>query len=200
MPTRIAELGLEEGRAAPDSRYEQREAVELAFIAALQILPPRQRAVLILRDVLGFSAIETASALGSTVPAANSALQRARRAVSERLPERSQQASLRALGDAQVRRLVDEFVDAFERGEVDAILALLAEDATFAMPPYPTWRRGREAIAESWLMPGGPPPWLRYAPARANGQLALGTYRIARGSGRASSPSRSTCSRSETMD
>jgi RNA polymerase sigma-70 factor, ECF subfamily len=132
--------------------------------------------VLILRDVLGFSAKETAAALDATVPAVNGALQRARRAADERLPQRSQQATLRALGDERLRLVVDRFVDAFERGDVAAILAMLAEDATFAMPPYPGWYRGRDAIASSWLMPGGPPPRLRYVPTRANGQLAVGTY------------------------
>jgi RNA polymerase sigma-70 factor (ECF subfamily) len=171
-------LGLEDGYAAPEARYEQREAVELAFVAALQHLPARQRAVLILREVLGFSAKEVAESLGTTVASVNSALQRARRAVDERLPEKSQQATMRSLGDERVGEIVQSFVDAFEQGDVDAIVAMLAEDATFAMPPYAGWYRGREAIADSWLMPGGPPPRLRYIPTRANGQLALGTYRL----------------------
>ena len=171
-------LGLEDGYAAPDARYEQREAVELAFVAALQHLPPRQRAVLVLREVLGFSAKEVAESLGTTVASVNSALQRARKSVDERLPEKSQQATLRSLGDERVRELVERFVDAFEQGDVDKIVDLLAEDATFAMPPYREWYRGREAVADSWLMPGGPPPRLRYVPAQANGQLALGTYAL----------------------
>jgi RNA polymerase sigma-70 factor, ECF subfamily len=175
------ELGLEDGRAAPEARYERREAVELAFIAALQHLPPRQRAVLILREVLGFSAREVAEALGTTVASVNSALQRARRGIDERLPERTQQATLRSLGDVRVRDLVQRFIDAFEAGDVDAILALLAEDATFAMPPYPDWCRGRDAIAASWLMPAGPPPRLRYVMTSANGQPALGTYALSEG-------------------
>jgi RNA polymerase sigma-70 factor (ECF subfamily) len=169
-------IGLADGYAAPDARYEQREAVELAFIAALQHLPPRQRAVLILREVLGFSAREVAEALDSTAASVNSALQRARKAIDERLPERSQQATLRALGDEQVRGLVERFIDAFEQGEVAAILAMLAEDATFSMPPYPGWSRGRDAVGKSWLMPGGPVPRLRYVRTRANGQLATGAY------------------------
>jgi RNA polymerase sigma-70 factor (ECF subfamily) len=170
------ELGIEDGAAAPDARYEQREAIELAFIAALQQLPAKQRAVLILRDVLGFSAKEVAVILETSVASINSALHRARSASGKRLPERSQQATVRSLGDARVRNLVERFVNAFERGDVAAILALLADDATFAMPPYPGWCRGREAIADSWLMPGGPPPRLRYLATRANGQLALGVY------------------------
>jgi RNA polymerase sigma-70 factor, ECF subfamily len=173
------QLGLEDGHAGPEARYERRESVELAFIAALQHLPPRQRAVLILREVLGFSAKEVAESLGSTVASVNSALQRARKGIDERLPERSQQATLRSLGDERVRDLVERFTDAFESGDVDAILAMLAEDATFSMPPYADWCRGRDAVAESWLMPAGPPPRLRYVPARANGQPAVGTYALA---------------------
>jgi RNA polymerase sigma-70 factor, ECF subfamily len=171
-------LGVEDGYAAPEARYERREAIELAFIAALQHLPAKQRAALILREVLGFSAREVAAALDTTVASVNSALQRARKAVDERLPERSQQETLRSLGDERTKEIVESFIEAFEGGDVDAILALLADDATFAMPPYPDWYRGRTAIGDSWLMPGGPPPRLRYVPTRANGQLALGTYAI----------------------
>ena len=171
-------IGIADGAASPEARFERREALELAFVAALQHLPPRQRAALVLRDVLGFSAKEAAEALETSVPSVNGALQRARAAVDERLPDQSQQATLRALGDRKLREIVERFADAFERGDIDAILALLAEDATFAMPPYPGWCRGREEVGRSWLMPGGPAPRLRYAQARANGQLALGTYMI----------------------
>jgi RNA polymerase sigma-70 factor, ECF subfamily len=171
-------IGIAEGSAAPDARYERREALELAFVAALQHLPPRQRAVLILRDVLGFSASEAADSLETTVASVNGALRRARTATEERVPDQSQQATLRALGDRRLREIVERFADAFERGEVDAILAMLSDDATFAMPPYPQWCRGREAIASSWLMPSGPVPALRYASTRSNGQLALGVYRV----------------------
>jgi len=177
------ELGLEDGYASPEARCEQRESVELAFIAALQHLPPRQRTVLILREVLGFSAKEVAESLGSTVASVNGALQRARKATDERLPERSQQATVRDLGDERVRDLVERFSAAFEAGDVDAILGMLSEDATFSMPPYPGWCQGRRAIADSWLMPGGPPPRLRYAPASANGQPAVGTYQLDSASG-----------------
>jgi RNA polymerase sigma-70 factor (ECF subfamily) len=134
--------------------------------------------VLVLREVLGFSAKEVAEALGTTVASVNSALQRARRAIDERLPEQSQQATMRSLGDERVREIVQSFVDAFEQGDVDAIVDLLVEDATFEMPPYPNWYRGRAAVADSWLMPGGPPPRLRYVVAQANGQPALGTYAL----------------------
>jgi RNA polymerase sigma-70 factor, ECF subfamily len=173
-----AEIGLADGYASPEARYERREAVELAFIAALQYLPGRQRAVLILRDVLGFSAKEVAEIVDSTTAAVNSALQRARAAIDQRLPSESQQATMRALGDDALRELVERFIEAFESGDVEAIVALLAEDADFAMPPYATWSRGREAVADSWLMPSRTPPGLRYVVTRANGQLALGTYAL----------------------
>jgi RNA polymerase sigma-70 factor, ECF subfamily len=133
-------LGLEDGYAAPEARYEQREAMELAFVMALQHLPPRQRAVLVLREVLGFSAKEVSQSLGTTVTSVNSALQRARKAVDQRVPEKSQQATVRAQEDASVHEIVESFVDAFERGDVEAIVALLTEDAGFAMPPYPRRR------------------------------------------------------------
>src|SRR6266571_6071827 len=116
-------LGLEDGFAAPEARYEQRESVELAFIAALQHLPATQRAVLILREVLGFSAREVAESLETTVASVNSALQRARKSVDERLPDSSQQATLRSLGDQKLRELVGRYVDAWEQGDVDAVVA-----------------------------------------------------------------------------
>jgi len=126
----------------PEARYEQRESVELAFVAALQHLPAQQRAVLILREVLGFSAKEVADALDSSVASVNSALQRARSATSERLPEESQQATLRALGDDRIQALVERYMLAWEAGDVDTIVDLLTDDVTIAMPPMPTWYRG----------------------------------------------------------
>src|SRR5581483_10836449 len=137
-----------EGLSGPDVRYEQREGVELAFIAALQHLPARQRAVLILRDVLGFSARETADVLETTPVSVDSALQRAHKTVEQRVPARSQQATLRSLDDDELRAIVDRFSDAWERSDVEAVKAMLADDAVFAMPPEPTWFHGREAIAE----------------------------------------------------
>src|SRR5437868_1355955 len=126
-PHRDVPMGLEDGLAGPDARYEQRESVELAFIAALQHLPPNQRAVLILREVLGFSAREAAEMLETTTASVNSALQRARATVEERLPEQSQQATLRALGDERLREVVDGYVDAWQRGDVQAVVGMLTE-------------------------------------------------------------------------
>ena len=140
-------LGVADGAAGPEARYEQREALELAFVAALQHLPPRQRAVLILRDVLGFSAREAAEALATTEPSVNGALRRARAAIDERLPDPSQRSRCTRSAIAGCVRIVERFADSFERGDVDAILALLTDDVTFAMPPYPEWCRGREAVA-----------------------------------------------------
>ena len=168
-------LGLQGEVAAPEAQYELREAVELAFIAALQHLPATQRAVLILRDVLGYSARETAEVLDTTVPSVNGALRRARAAAEERLPSQSQQAALRALGDDGIHEVVERYIDAWERGDVDAILALLADDATFTMPPLPTWYRGRKAISSFLTRDALQDRW-RILPTRANGQLAFGCY------------------------
>ncbi len=164
-------LGLADGYAGPEARYEERESVELAFIAALQHLPARQRAVLILRDVLGFSTREAAECLGTTAASVNSALQRARAAVEERLPAQTQQATLRSLGDTRVRAIVERYVDAWERRDVEALVAMLVDDATFAMPPYPNWFHGREAVI-SFITSTGKPE-LGYATTRANGQPAV---------------------------
>jgi RNA polymerase sigma-70 factor (ECF subfamily) len=169
-------LDLPDGYAAPHARFEQREAVELAFIAALQHLPATQRAVLILREVLGFSAREVSEALDTSVASVNSALQRARRSLDERLPERSQQQTLRLLGDRRVAEIVAAFVDAWTRADVDALRALLAEDAVFSMPPWPIWWRGREALVA--VAAGGvdtcPPS--RVTLTRANAQPAIAYY------------------------
>jgi RNA polymerase sigma-70 factor, ECF subfamily len=170
-------LGLEDGLAGPEAQYERRESVELAFIAALQLLPARQRAVLILREVLGFSAQEVADTLETTTASVNSALQRARATVDERLPEQTQQATLRTLGDEGMQKVVDDYVTAWDGGDVDAVVAMLTEDAVFAMPPLRTWFHGREAIAiflAGWPMSG---IWRwRTVFTRASGQPALAFY------------------------
>src|SRR6478752_5692109 len=125
-------MGVEDGFASPEARYEMRESVELAFIAALQHLPANQRAVLILREVLGFSAKETAETLETTVASANSALQRARATVEERLPDQSQQATLRALGDERLNEIVERYMEAWEACDVDGVVGMLSEDACFS--------------------------------------------------------------------
>jgi RNA polymerase sigma-70 factor (ECF subfamily) len=170
-----AQLG--DAVAGPEARYDQRESVELAFIAALQHLPARQRAVLILRDVLGFSAREVAATLDATPASIDTALQRAHKTVDTRLPERSQQATLRALGDDRLRGLVDRFVAAWERADVDAVVGLLAEDVQLTMPPLPSWFQGRDATATflaNWPLKRTAPR--RLLAASANGQPAFGNY------------------------
>jgi RNA polymerase sigma-70 factor (ECF subfamily) len=170
-------IGVEDGFASPESRYERREGVELAFIAALQHVPANQRAVLVLREVLGFSAKETAEMLETTVASVNSALQRARAAVEERVPARTQQATLRSIGDDALRELVDRYVDAWERCDVEAFAAMLAEDATFTMPPLSTWYRTRDGIATWAALSSLSGAWRwRTVRTRANGQPALGFY------------------------
>jgi RNA polymerase sigma-70 factor, ECF subfamily len=121
--------------AALEARYEQREALELAFIAALRHLPARQRSVLILRDVLGFSAKEAADALATTVASVNGALLRARRSADERLPDESRDPARRTIRDRRLRKTAERFADAFERGEIDAVLALLADHRPVATVP-----------------------------------------------------------------
>jgi RNA polymerase sigma-70 factor (ECF subfamily) len=177
-------LGLGDGHAGPEARYAQREAIELAFVAALQHLTATQRAVLILREVLGFSAREVSESLETTVASVNSALQRARKAVAERLPERTQQETLRSLGDERMREAVDAYLDAWERADVDAVAALLAEDAIFSMPPWPMWWQGRLAIAGFVSAAHDACPEGRVLPIRANGQLASAHYALDADTGR----------------
>ncbi|HEX2232705.1 MAG TPA: sigma-70 family RNA polymerase sigma factor [Thermoleophilaceae bacterium] len=170
-------LALEDGYAAPEARYEQREAVELAFVAALQHLPPNQRAVLILREVLGFSAQETAESLETSVASVNSALQRARKTVDEKLPEHSQQSTLRSLGDEELRKLVEGYMDAMQRGDVEKVISMLAEDAAWSMPPLASWYGGQDDLRD-FLRVGplsGEWRW-RHLPTQASGQPAIGCY------------------------
>jgi RNA polymerase sigma-70 factor (ECF subfamily) len=133
--------------------------------------------VLIMRDVLGFSGAEVADALEMSPEGVYSALQRAHKAVEERLPERTQQATLSALGDETLRRIVGEFVDAWERADVGALAARLAEDAVLAMPPNPEWYRGRDTVVTflGQFPLTGRTRW-RVLPTRANGQPAFGHY------------------------
>jgi RNA polymerase sigma-70 factor, ECF subfamily len=167
----------EDASQSPEARYEQRESIELAFVVALQHLPPLQRAALLLREVVGLSAGEIGSQLGTTPAAVNSALQRARAAVRDRVPARSQQAVLRQLGDARTRALVEQYASALERGDADTLVSMLTKDATWSMPPLPTWFRGHAAIREFLLRYPLTERWL-HRPARASGQLAVGCYLI----------------------
>jgi RNA polymerase sigma-70 factor, ECF subfamily len=161
--------------ASPEARYEQRESVELAFVIALQGLPPAQRAVLILREVLGFSAAEISGQLGTSVPSVTSALQRARTRLRHGLPAQSQQAAIRALGEERTRALVASYADALERGDADTLISMLTEDATWSMPPVPTWFAGHQAIREFLVRWPLADRW-QHAPALVNGQLATACY------------------------
>jgi RNA polymerase sigma-70 factor (ECF subfamily) len=171
------DAGLAEGPADPQARYERREAVELAFVAALQHLPGNQRAALLMFEVLGFSAAEIAAAMDTSTASVNSALARARRVLAERVPATSQQVTLRRLGDARVRRVVDGYVDALERGDTDALVALLTEDVTWSMPPLPHWYLGIDAVTDfAARVPLGLCPSWRCRPVGANGQPAVACY------------------------
>ena len=161
---------------APDARYEMREAVHLAFIAAIQLLPPRQRAALLLHDVLGWTASESAQLLNSTVAAVNSALQRARETLEERCPIRKPRFSV-ATSDKQ-RVLLERYVRAWESTDVDGFAALLKEDAVMSMPPWRQWYQGHQAIGRFFAgtgRPGGHAPF-RLMRTAANGQPAFAFY------------------------
>ncbi len=165
----------------PAARYLRRESVELAFVAALQHLPGIQRAVLIVRDVLGFSAAEAAHMLETTPASVNSALQRARRTVDERVPAISQQAELHGLGADGARDLVDAFVAAWERADVHGLLELLTEDARFTMPPLPAWFDGRADVGRFLAERVFATAW-RLVPRTADAQPGFACYSAALGS------------------
>jgi len=160
----------------PEVRYAARESITLAFMTALQALTPRQRAVLILRDVLGFRAREVASLLGLTLPTVNSLLHRARVTLSRRYRPDPPAATIAAPTGA-ISAVLDRYVRAWENGDVDGLVALLKEDATVSMPPSPSWFAGREAIraftAEHIFV--RPNTW-RLVPTRANAQPAFALY------------------------
>jgi RNA polymerase sigma-70 factor (TIGR02960 family) len=158
---------------SPETEYLARESVELAFVAALQRLSPIQRAALILHEVLGFSAGEVAEQLDTSAASVNSALQRARRAVDA--TAETQQTILRDLGDDGVTEVVGRWADAWQAGDVDAIVRMLADDARYSMPPLPEWYRGHDAI-RTFLIGGPLQSRWRFVPTTANGQLAFGTY------------------------
>ena len=158
---------------SPEAHYLGRESVELAFVAALQHLSAIQRAALILREVLGFSAAEVAEQLDTSTASVNSALQRARKAIDSTTP--TQRTVLRDLGDAAVDDIVTRWTDAWHAGDVDAIVAMLADDARYSMPPLPEWYRGEDEI-RAFLIRGPLQSRWRFLPTTANGQIAFGTY------------------------
>jgi RNA polymerase sigma-70 factor (ECF subfamily) len=168
--------GIADGAPGPDARYELREAVHLAFIAAIQLLPPRQRVTLLLRDVLGWSATESARLLDSSVAAVNSALQRARATLEERLPAGPPRVS--AVPSDEHRALLERYVRAWECTDVDGFIALLKEEAVLSMPPWRQWYQGRHAIGTFFARtgrPGGHAPF-RLVPTAANRQPAFAFY------------------------
>lgn len=187
-PTQLGELswlepypdellqGIPDAAPGPEARYETREAIGLAFIVALQRLSPRQRSVLVLRDVLGFRAGEVADMLDTTEATVNSALQRARSTMEARLAPAHERV---APGSARERELADSFADAFEQGDMERVVELLTDDAWVTMPPEPFEYQGREVIAAflahvaARRRGGGR---TRLVPTRANGQPAFGHY------------------------
>ena len=169
---------LEAPLANPAARYDLRESVQLAFLAAIQLLPPRQRAVLILRDVLGWSAREVADLLDSSVAGVNSALQRAR-ATLESLRLEGRLNTGRTVPPNEVERaLLRRYVEAWEAVDIDGLVMLLKEDAVLTMPPFPFRYQGRSSIADffSSVPAGGALDQIRLLPTRANRQPALAAY------------------------
>jgi RNA polymerase sigma-70 factor (ECF subfamily) len=166
--------GIADDAPDPEARYTSREAVQLAFVAAIQQLPPRQRAVLLLCDVLGWAASETTTLLGGSTASVNSALQRARETLAKRYPEGRPVTATRPSPAQQ--RLLDRYLRAWEGHDLDGFVALLKEDATYTMPPWPQWFVGRAAIgsfiALAWQACRG----LRLVPTAANGQPAFAAY------------------------
>jgi len=187
-PTRYGELpwlepypdalldGVPDAAPGPDARYESRETIALAFVTALQRLPPRQRAVLVLRDVLGYRAAEVAAMLDTTETSVNSALQRARATLEATAPPPRDRAPLPR--SAAERELVGQFADAFENGRVEQLVALLTEDAWVTMPPEPFEYQGLETITEFFSQAFAARVHLtnRLVATRANGQPAFGHY------------------------
>jgi RNA polymerase sigma-70 factor (ECF subfamily) len=172
--------GLSDDGADPEEAVVAKETIELAFMTAIQHLPPRQRAVLILRGVLGWSAKDTADLLDSSIPSVNSALQRARRAMQERLPERRLEWAPDEDPTAAERALLDRYVEATERADADGLKELMSEDSRFSMPPDPGLWVGRDRIVDAWIEGGfGTAEFgdLRCRLTRSNMQPAVACYR-----------------------
>jgi RNA polymerase sigma-70 factor (ECF subfamily) len=168
----IADLRALPADADPSERAMLKQSIRLAFVAALQKLAPKQRAAVLLVDVLGFSAAEVAETLETSVAAVNSALQRARAALAE--PAFRQPADL---SDVQ-QKLLNEYVEAFERYDVDSLVGLLRRDASFSMPPYALWLEGPDTVRRWMLGPGSGCRGSRLVPTGACGLPAFGQYRI----------------------
>ncbi len=165
----------------PAARYEAREAVELSFVAAIQALPPRQRAILLLRDVLGFSTAESAAILEASIASINSALQRARATLHGRRAGGLHNRQL--VPDAMQRQVLESYVRAWEAADIDGLVQLLADDATWTMPPWSQWYVGPTAIADflRWVWRPDRDVQSRLVPTAANGQPAFGYYRSTAG-------------------
>jgi RNA polymerase sigma-70 factor (ECF subfamily) len=182
-PTRFGEVvwlepfpdALLEGALGPEARYEQAEAISLAFVTALQILPPRQVAVLVLRDVLGFRASEVAGMLDSTVESVNGALKRARATLQRRPPAGGCEPPP-AAGSPAEDAIVTKFVSAWESADVHALVALLTDDVFMSMPPMPFEYEGRDVVARFCASLFGAGRRFDLVPVRANGQPAFGAY------------------------
>ena len=188
QPTRLGEIvwlepfpdALLEGAMdvplGPEARYEQAESISLAFVTALQVLPPRQLAVLVLRDVLGFHANEVADMLDSTIDSVNSALKRARAGLQRRLPSIAEREPAPAPDSPSEQAIVAEFVRAYESGDLDDLVALLTDDVFLSMPPFPLEYEGRDVVARFYASMIGSGRRFDLVPTRANGQPAFGAY------------------------
>jgi RNA polymerase sigma-70 factor (ECF subfamily) len=169
--------GLPDSSPGPEARYEAQEAISLAFVIALQLLPPRQRAVLILRDVLAFRARETATVLGSSEESVTSALRRARATLRRELPPSARQEPPPPPGSAREQELLGRLTRAFEANDLDSLVALLTQDVLLAMPPLPLEYQGREQAARFFRVVSQPAERrYRLVATRANGQPAFGLY------------------------
>jgi RNA polymerase sigma-70 factor (TIGR02960 family) len=176
FPDALLEEGATEVPLGPEARYEQSEAISLAFVTALQLLPPRQRAVLVLREVLGYPAKEVAEMLDSTLGSVNSALKRARASLRRRLPPPGERDAPPAANSVAERALVAKFVSAYEAADLEALVALLTADVRVSMPPIPLEYHGREAVARFCASIFGSGRRFDLVPTRANGQPAFGAY------------------------
>jgi RNA polymerase sigma-70 factor (TIGR02960 family) len=165
-----------DGPLGPEARYEQTESISLAFVTALQILPARQRAVLILREVLGYHANEVAAMLDSTVESVQSALKRARATLQRRLPPTGERDPAPAPNSPAERALVAQVVRAYDSGHIDELVSLLTADVRVAMPPIPLEYHGCDAAARFFAAVARPGRRFDLVPTRANGQLAFGVY------------------------